>query len=47
MAMPDFTTRHNSKPASISATTPRRWNPRMALFLNGTRNQVHIILTVR
>ena len=43
MAMPEFTLRQLLEAACISATTPAAGIPRMAPFLFGVRNQVHII----
>src|SRR6195952_4844004 len=43
MAMPDFTMRQLPEAGVHFAPHPRRWNPRMAPFLFGIRNQVHII----
>jgi small subunit ribosomal protein S2 len=43
MAMPDFTMRQLLEAGVHFGHHTRRWNPRMAPFLYGTRNQVHII----
>jgi len=43
MAMPDFSMRQLLEAGVHFGHHPRRWNPRMAPFLYGTRNQVHII----
>ncbi len=43
MAMPDFTLRQLLEAGVHFGHHTRRWNPRMAPFLFGVRNQVHII----
>jgi small subunit ribosomal protein S2 len=43
MAMPDFTMRQLLEAGVHFGHHTRRWNPRMAPFLYGIRNQVHII----
>ena len=43
MAMPDFSMRQLLEAGVHFGHHPRRWNPRMAPFLYGTRNQVPII----
>ncbi|MBB2168726.1 30S ribosomal protein S2 [Gluconacetobacter aggeris] len=43
MAMPDFTMRQLLEAGVHFGHHTRRWNPRMAPFLFGVRNQVHII----
>ena len=43
MAMPDFTLRQLLEAGVHFGHHTRRWNPRMAPFLYGIRNQVHII----
>jgi len=43
MAMPDFTLRQLLEAGVHFGHHTRRWNPRMAPYLYGTRNQVHII----
>ena len=43
MAMPDFTLRQLLEAGVHFGHHTRRWNPRMAPFLFGIRNQVHII----
>ena len=43
MAMPDFTMRQLLEAGVHFGHHTRRWNPRMAPFLFGIRNQVHII----
>jgi small subunit ribosomal protein S2 len=43
MAMPDFTIRQLLEAGVHFGHHTRRWNPRMAPYLYGTRNQVHII----
>ena len=43
MAMPDFSMRQLLEAGVHFGHHTRRWNPRMAPFLYGTRNQVHII----
>jgi small subunit ribosomal protein S2 len=43
MAMPDFSLRQLLEAGVHFGHHTRRWNPRMAPFLYGTRNQVHII----
>ena len=43
MAMPEFTLRQLLEAGVHFGHHTRRWNPRMAPFLYGTRNQVHII----
>jgi small subunit ribosomal protein S2 len=43
MAMPDFTLRQLLEAGVHFGHHTRRWNPRMAPFLYGVRNQVHII----
>ncbi|MCQ8241417.1 30S ribosomal protein S2 [Rhizosaccharibacter radicis] len=43
MAMPDFSLRQLLEAGVHFGHHTRRWNPRMAPFLFGTRNQVHII----
>ncbi|MGL4685741.1 MAG: 30S ribosomal protein S2 [Commensalibacter sp.] len=43
MAMPDFTLRQLLEAGVHFGHHTRRWNPKMAPFLFGVRNQVHII----
>ena len=43
MAMPDFTMRQLLEAGVHFGHHTRRWNPRMAQYLFGVRNQVHII----
>ena len=43
MAMPDFTMRQLLEAGVHFGHHTRRWNPRMASYLFGIRNQVHII----
>jgi len=43
MAMPDFTMRQLLEAGVHFGHHTRRWNPRMAQYLYGVRNQVHII----
>ena len=43
MAMPDFTLRQLLEAGVHFGHHTRRWNPRMAPYLFGVRNQVHII----
>ncbi len=43
MAMPDFTMRQLLEAGVHFGHHTRRWNPRMASYLYGIRNQVHII----
>ena len=43
MAMPDFTMRQLLEAGVHFGHHTRRWNPRMASYLYGVRNQVHII----
>src|SRR6201987_3498755 len=43
MAIPDFSMRQLLEAGVHFGHHTRRWNPRMAPFLYGTRNQVHII----
>lgn len=43
MAMPDFTLRQLLEAGVHFGHHTRRWNPRMASYLYGVRNQVHII----
>ena len=43
MAMPDFTLRQLLEAGVHFGHHTRRWNPRMAPYLYGVRNQVHII----
>ena len=43
MAMPDFSLRQLLEAGVHFGHHTRRWNPRMAPFLFGVRNQVHII----
>ncbi len=43
MAMPDFTMRQLLEAGVHFGHHTRRWNPRMAPYLFGVRNQVHII----
>src|SRR6201746_2161583 len=43
MAMPDFSMRQLLEAGVHFGHHTRRWNPRMAPFLYGVRNQVHII----
>jgi small subunit ribosomal protein S2 len=43
MAMPDFTMRQLLEAGVHFGHHTRRWNPRMASYLFGVRNQVHII----
>jgi small subunit ribosomal protein S2 len=43
MAMPDFTMRQLLEAGVHFGHHTRRWNPRMAPFLFGVRNQVHIV----
>ena len=43
MAMPDFTLRQLLESGVHFGHHTRRWNPRMAPYLFGVRNQVHII----
>src|SRR6202041_4176604 len=43
MAMPEFTLRQLLESGVHFGHHTRRWNPRMAPFLFGVRNQVHII----
>ena len=43
MAMPDFTMRQLLEAGVHFGHHTRRWNPRMAAYLYGIRNQVHII----
>ncbi len=43
MAMPDFTMRQLLEAGVHFGHHTRRWNPRMAPYLYGIRNQVHII----
>ncbi|MBO6043145.1 MAG: 30S ribosomal protein S2 [Acetobacter sp.] len=43
MAMPDFTLRQLIEAGVHFGHHTRRWNPRMAPYLFGVRNQVHII----
>src|SRR6201999_2044256 len=43
MAMPDCSMRQLLEAGVHFGHHTRRWNPRMAPFLYGTRNQVHII----
>jgi len=43
MAMPDFTMRQLLEAGVHFGHHTRRWNPRMAPYLYGVRNQVHII----
>src|SRR5271165_6499411 len=43
MAIPEFTLRQLLEAGVHFGHHTRRWNPRMAPFLYGTRNQVHII----
>jgi len=43
MAMPDFTLRQLLEAGIHFGHHTRRWNPRMAPYLFGVRNQVHII----
>jgi len=43
MAMPDFTLRQLLEAGVHFGHHTRRWNPKMAPFLYGVRNQVHII----
>src|SRR6201747_400691 len=43
MALPDVSLRGLLEAGVHFGPPPRRWNPRMAPFLFGVRNQVHII----
>ena len=43
MAMPDFTLRQLLEAGVHFGHHTRRWNPRMAPYIFGVRNQVHII----
>ena len=43
MAMPEFTLRQLLEAGVHFGHHTRRWNPRMAPYLFGVRNQVHII----
>ncbi len=43
MAMPDFSLRQLLEAGVHFGHHTRRWNPRMAPYLFGVRNQVHII----
>jgi len=43
MALPDFTMRQLMEAGAHFGHTTRRWNPKMAPFIFGVRNNIHII----
>jgi small subunit ribosomal protein S2 len=43
MALPDFSIPHQNQPRLHNAQQAHRWNPKMASYIFGTRNNIHIV----